>query len=220
KKKPKLNDFDEQTIVGDTIAPRPSSYAISKLQGFKYVELFYFTREGCLDAFKNAHTTADDALSLTGTDGYVTLRPVAAFKASRNVVRDEDLTWEQMTMGKNAMLQMAEKLGWNAKHITALATFYFNLEQHPSRGLDAKNRALLLYQARVRRDWHDRLERDEGFNIGTINETLLRSISEEIWSFDRSESMKRSVILFPPLRRCSDQLPFSAHDPTINPPCR
>ncbi|KDQ53134.1 hypothetical protein JAAARDRAFT_137548 [Jaapia argillacea MUCL 33604] len=139
KKKPKLNDFDDKRMVSDAIAPRPSPYAINKLQNFKYVELFYFTPQGCLDAVKNAHTAADDALGLTGTDGYVTLRPIAAYKASRNVVRDEDLTWDQMIMGKNAMLQKAKKLGWSVKHVTALMTFYFNLEQHPSHMLESGN---------------------------------------------------------------------------------
>ncbi|KAG1784875.1 uncharacterized protein HD556DRAFT_1314729 [Suillus plorans] len=39
KKKPKMNGFDEASSVGDSIAPRPSQYAIQKLNNFDYVEL-------------------------------------------------------------------------------------------------------------------------------------------------------------------------------------
>ncbi|KDQ58868.1 hypothetical protein JAAARDRAFT_192448 [Jaapia argillacea MUCL 33604] len=131
KKKPKLNDFDKGKIVGDVITPHPSPYALNKLQNFKLVKLFYFTHEGCLDATQHAHTTADDAFGLTKADGFVTLRPVAAFKALRNIVQDEDLTWDQMILAKDNMLNHMEQMGWSVKHVTALVTFFFNIECHP-----------------------------------------------------------------------------------------
>src|ERR1700676_805254 len=49
KKKLKMKDFDQGTMVDDFITPRPSSYALNKLESFEYVELWYFTPEGCLD---------------------------------------------------------------------------------------------------------------------------------------------------------------------------
>src|SRR5580765_6198895 len=40
KKKPKINDFDENRMTDTVIAPRPSPFAINKLKSFEYVELF------------------------------------------------------------------------------------------------------------------------------------------------------------------------------------
>src|SRR5271155_488045 len=50
KKKPKMKDFDNATTVGNYIAPRPAQYALRCIEEFEYVELWYFTLEGCSDA--------------------------------------------------------------------------------------------------------------------------------------------------------------------------
>jgi len=50
KKKPKMKEFDHTTMVDDFITPRPSTYALNKLEAFEYIELWYFTPEGCIDA--------------------------------------------------------------------------------------------------------------------------------------------------------------------------
>ena len=50
KKKLKMKDFDDATTVGNYIAPRPAQYALWRIEDFEYVELWYFTPEGCSDA--------------------------------------------------------------------------------------------------------------------------------------------------------------------------
>ena len=50
KKKLKMKDFDDATTVGNYIAPRPAQYALRRIEDFEYVELWYFTPEGCSDA--------------------------------------------------------------------------------------------------------------------------------------------------------------------------
>jgi len=50
KKKPKMNDFNKTAIVDSYIAPRPSQYALRRIEEFEYVELWYLTPEGCADA--------------------------------------------------------------------------------------------------------------------------------------------------------------------------
>jgi hypothetical protein len=42
KKKLKMKDFDDALSVGNYIAPRPSQYALRRLEDFEYVELWYF----------------------------------------------------------------------------------------------------------------------------------------------------------------------------------
>jgi hypothetical protein len=197
KKKPKLNGFDENKTVGNFITPCPAAFALNKLENFDFVELWYFTQEGCLDASDTHRTAAEEAFGLSKVDGFVALKPVASFKASRNVLRDIDLTWRQMTMGKTLLLLHMAKAGWSEAHTTALTHFFLNLEMSDYRSRPNGERILLAYQAWVRREWHDALKRDEGFNIGILNNTLLRTIADELWDTIRADGMKK-VSPFPP----------------------
>ncbi|KAJ7802956.1 hypothetical protein B0H14DRAFT_3487916 [Mycena olivaceomarginata] len=118
KKKPKLAAFDASQSVPDYLAPRPSNFAKHKLEQFEYCELWYFTIEGCSDTDSTRTAQADEAYSLTQTDSGPALQPLSSFRASKQVVRDEE------TM---------EETGWTSGHRTALATFFYALDSHPYR---------------------------------------------------------------------------------------
>ncbi|KAF8152847.1 hypothetical protein K438DRAFT_1921872 [Mycena galopus ATCC 62051] len=183
KKKPKLNDFDSSRGISDAIAPRPSAFALRKLERFEYIKLWYFTREGCDDAAASAanRTINEDAFALTKVDDVVGLRPASSFSASRKVVKDIELTWDQLSFAKNSMLSHMTKLAWPAKHVESLADFWYSLETHPTRSLLHGDRIVLTYQSEVRIEWHDCLRRDQGFNIASINDNLMRRASDKVW---------------------------------------
>lgn len=128
KKKPKINDFDVNSSVGSYITPCPSTYAINKLENFDYIELFYFTREGCLDALSNQRTEANDTYGLSKIGDFVSFWSISAVQASNNVVQDVDLTWAQMMYAKTSYLQHLGNAGWPKKHVDALAHFFIALE--------------------------------------------------------------------------------------------
>ncbi|KAF8814160.1 hypothetical protein BYT27DRAFT_7082828, partial [Phlegmacium glaucopus] len=192
KKKPKINDFDENWIGDEVIMPRPSPFAINKLKNFDYVELSSFTPEGCAAAIEDhdtARTTADEAFGITEINGIMALKPIASLKAAKNIIKDKDLTWRQMTMGKNLMLHHMSKLSWPEKHINTLTHFYFKLEDHPMCLRPNSDKILLIFQAVIRREWHDALERKEGFNITNINKATLRTIADKYHDKKRAEGM-------------------------------
>ncbi|KAG6375054.1 hypothetical protein JVT61DRAFT_3836 [Boletus reticuloceps] len=56
KKKPTIANFEEDEPPPNAIASRPSQYALQKITAFEYVELWYFTREGCFEATKQSHS--------------------------------------------------------------------------------------------------------------------------------------------------------------------
>lgn len=194
KKRPRLADFDSNRMVGSYIAPRPSTYALNKLENFEYVELYYFTKEGCIDALNNHHSEASDAYGLTRVGDTVGLRQVAAVKSSKNVIQDADLSWNQMTYAKASYIQHAAKAGWPEKHVDALVHFFIGIETSAFRVRSHGEKVLLQYQARVRRHWQDCLKREEGatFNIALIDNRLLESISNEVWDAAHAEN-KREV---------------------------
>ena len=191
KKKPKIGDFDEGRMVSDHVIPRPSQFAIGKLKSFNFVELWYFTDEGCHEAQDSSRAQSDDAYGLTKIDDLVALKPVASFKASRNVIQDADLTWRQMNIAKNNMLRYMDLCGWPPRHSQSFAHFYFNLELDPMRARPNGEKVLILYQAKVRRQWHDDLSRGEGFNISQINQRLLSAVAEEVWDTIRTDAIKK-----------------------------
>ena len=191
KKKPKIGDFDEGRMVSDHVIPQPSQFAIGKLKSFNFVELWYFTDEGCHEAQDSSRAQSDDAYGLTKIDDLVALKPVASFKASRNVIQDADLTWRQMNIAKNNMLRYMDLCGWPPRHSQSFAHFYFNLELDPMRARPNGEKVLILYQAKVRRQWHDDLSRGEGFNISQINQRLLSAVAEEVWDTIRTDAIKK-----------------------------
>jgi len=195
KKKPKINDFDENRMADSVIAPRPSPFALNKLKSFEYMELSYFTPEGCATAAEENRTTAEEAFGLTQLDGFIALKPVAFFRASKNVIKDKDLSWRQMTMGKNSMLHHMSKLGWPEKHINALAHFFFALEDHPMQMRPDGNRILIIFQATVRHEWHDTLDCNEGFNIARINPDTLRTVTDEFYDDKRANGLSEVSLL-------------------------
>lgn len=192
KKKPKLADFDSERMVGSFIAPRPSTYALSKLDAQEYLKLYYFTLEGCRDALNNQHSEASDAFGLTKIGDTVGLRQVAAVRLSKNVIHDADLKWKQMTYAKTSFLQHASLAGWPKKHVDALAHFFVGIESSPFRTRKHGEQILLLYQARVRRHWQDCLKRDDGsaFNIALIDDRLLQTISNKVWDAVNAENLQ------------------------------
>jgi len=191
KRKPKINDFDEGKMVADHVMPRPSQFAIGKLKSFNFIELWYFTDKGCAEAQDTSKAQSDDAYGLTKIDDLVALKPVASFKASRNVVPDADLTWRQMNVGKNTLLWYMDQCDWPHKHVQSFAHFYFNIEIEPMCSQPNGERVLIAYQAKVRRQWHDDLARGQGFNIAPINQKLLSTIAEEVWDSVRLEAIKK-----------------------------
>jgi hypothetical protein len=136
--------------------------------------MWKFTSEGCVEAAEDQKATADEAFSITTVEGFMALKPVMSFNPSKNVIKDKDLTWRQMTMGKNSMLYFMNKLRWPQKHIDLLAHFYFKLEDHPMRMRPNGDLIIVALQAAIRREWHDALDRNEGFNISNINPETLR----------------------------------------------
>ena len=61
KKKPTFRDFKEDTPPPNIIASHLSQYTLQNIVVGKYVELWYFTKDGCFKVMKQAHSQADDA---------------------------------------------------------------------------------------------------------------------------------------------------------------
>ncbi|KAJ6482381.1 hypothetical protein DFH09DRAFT_1462357, partial [Mycena vulgaris] len=189
KKKPKLGAFDSTLAIPDYLGPRASAFAKKKLEDKEYVELWYWTKEGCLDAEAlRGGVEADESFGITQVGSTLSLKPLTAYKASKKVIRDEDLTWAQLSIAKTGYLAALEAAGWPNPHRASLASFFYTIENHPSRMNhdDYADSILVIYAARARRFWHDQLSQGKGFNIAIVNDKLMDQISTEFHNKLRS----------------------------------
>ena len=196
KKKPKLKEFVANKPVGDTTQLHPSRYAIHKLDERDYVELYYFTLEGCTEAVKLDRTITQDAFTFAKADKTLLLKPMATHKLSSKVIPDEDLTWRQMSIARTCLLHHMAQTSWPELHVIAIVEFYLNLESHPMWLQVDGDTVLLHYQAQVRREWHEALHassNEHAFDISIINIKHVEAIGADIWNTRRTEGVLRSV---------------------------
>jgi hypothetical protein len=178
--KPKATfvDFDLDSTVANQIPHQPSEYAVNRIEQIEYVELWYFTNEGCKEASTPTSTAVDNTFSILNTKSGLALQPIKASKASRNAIPDERLSWEQIMMARHTMIATANRVGWIKKLTLAIAQLYINLEGLKAAGYNP--RALILYHTVVRRQWHEALNgRGNSFNIGIINEELYNRLENQ-----------------------------------------
>ncbi|KAJ7817309.1 hypothetical protein B0H14DRAFT_3474781 [Mycena olivaceomarginata] len=190
RKKPKVNNFDSNGGIANSISLQPSLFTLRKLERFEYVEAWYFTREGCADTDAAAgvnRAVNEEAFTFTKLNDVVSLQPAAALAGSKSVVKDVNLTWDQLAFAKNNILHYAAQFKWPEQHVASLANFWYNLEVHPTRAMAYGDRIVLSYQAKARIEWHNALKHDKGFNIVNINDTFMQRASDEVWDAVQQE---------------------------------
>ncbi|OBZ73017.1 hypothetical protein A0H81_06635 [Grifola frondosa] len=131
--------------------------------------------EGRDEATDGHQASAEEAFGLAKTEHGLALRPLAAFRPSRKVIPDSQLTWRQMTMAKTSLLSEMEKAQWPERHVEALVLFFYGIENSDLRMKPYGEAALIKYQARVRKEWHDSMKHGPGFNISIMNKSILRN---------------------------------------------
>ncbi|OBZ66752.1 hypothetical protein A0H81_13228 [Grifola frondosa] len=191
KKRPKAPDFDATLPPPDRIISRPSLFARNKLESYEYADLYYFTQEGRDEATDGHQVSAEEAFGLAKTEHGLALRPLAAFRPSRKVIPDSQLTWRQMTMAKTSLLSEMEKAQWPEHHVEALVLFFYGIENSDLRMKPYGEAALIKYQARVRKEWHDSMKHGPGFNISIMNKSILRECVDEVLDAAKLDSINK-----------------------------
>ena len=158
---------------------RPSEKALKRLEKKEFVELWYFTAEGCRVTAAADLASPDDTYGLVNTDKGLVFQTLGASSMSVKVTRDEDLTLEQMTEAKTRLVGCMKTCGWNEYEVTQTAMFYMSLDVHPMRSQPYGRQAILRYQDRVRRDWTSCLK-TVAYSIAEVNNDLMKEFRDEI----------------------------------------
>ncbi|CAA7269079.1 unnamed protein product [Cyclocybe aegerita] len=197
-KRPKIKSFTPNKTVAKLSSRRPSRYAIHKIEQLEYVELYYFTKEACLEAERTEYSVARGTFTLMADGENVLAKPAAAYKPSTKVVQDENLEWRQIIKEKDYMLEAMVDAGWPEEHVMALGVFFLELDKHPISDLEGGETAVLLYQARIRCRWMEDLKStndEEVFDISVVNDKRLDEMYSEVLNLRQAQGIKRSVTI-------------------------
>ena len=110
---------------------RPARHILKRLEKKEFMELWHFTTEGCREAAAIDLATPNDTFSLVDTGNGLVLQTIGATTTSTKVIRDEHLSWVQLTEAKMRMIGCLKLCGWNEGEISQLVLFYLSLDVHP-----------------------------------------------------------------------------------------
>ncbi|KAL0563464.1 hypothetical protein V5O48_018603, partial [Marasmius crinis-equi] len=135
KKQPKLRDFDDSYAPPSSHTLRASNYALAKTRNREPAELYHWTGEAMEKAtLSNPTLSSFNTFTLANRDdSNLTILPTLSQQNSKHVVPSNKLTWEQFTEATPGYLKDIKAANWPDKHVTALASFFHAIQQHPSR---------------------------------------------------------------------------------------
>ncbi|KAF8990659.1 hypothetical protein BDQ17DRAFT_1255587 [Cyathus striatus] len=79
---------------------------------------------------------------------------------------------------------------WSKEIIKSLMSFYMQLDGHSIWQEKYSDEALVIYQARARREWYDMGIHGEGINLVIINDGLLINIQQKIVTRKAADSVQ------------------------------
>ncbi|KAG9310696.1 hypothetical protein JVU11DRAFT_9290 [Chiua virens] len=161
----------------------PPQHAINKLKKGEHVPPYYFTNRGIQEAEEEAPNLDDDVLTLTRMDeGGPIWQSSAAVKAKACKVPDENLTWEEFSEATYCMLHWMTLQDRPRQRTDMTGKFWLALQGHTFRHGQCEygKKALLVYQARIRRQWHQTIATPEVFSLMPLNEYRPITIQKEL----------------------------------------
>ncbi|KAI6138166.1 hypothetical protein BKA82DRAFT_4021657 [Pisolithus tinctorius] len=97
-----------------------------KIEAFKFVHMWYFMREGLLEAVQMVrHLEENDTLAITqASEGNVTLCMANSLTASKNAKPDHVLTFTKYMYAKNHFLTCIQNMGWGNQLVDTFNWFF------------------------------------------------------------------------------------------------
>ena len=170
-------------------------YAVEQLRGKRLTALWYFTDEG-LEWAQRPNSGKDDNLIVAQDERGLTLR--TRLRPSPKEVPDVQLSWLQVEVGATRMVSVMHQVGYPDQVVAAVASMYTTLIANPIRKKVSGDEAIVVYQYRVRKMWHEAVAGGRvPFNIARINQDLLEAIREELEEFRLQKEGEVYVFSFP-----------------------
>ncbi|KAI6146811.1 hypothetical protein BKA82DRAFT_159967, partial [Pisolithus tinctorius] len=106
--------FNPDATISSNLLTWLAEYAIKKIEAFKFVHMWYFTREGLQEAVQMVRCLKENVtLAITQVgEGNVTLCTANSLTVSKNARLDHNLTFANYMYAKNHFLMCIENTGW------------------------------------------------------------------------------------------------------------
>ena len=176
----KMNTVVPGQFVPADLDIQPTTYALSCVENFEYVELWYFSDEGCANTSRAAQSIVSNALMLARDGDALTLQPSTTSHPSTHAHKDHDLTFTQFLTTYKCFIQHIINTDLPTVNVASLNSLFTTLEMHLYRHVRYREATLLLYQSWVRVHWHDRIKVNKGFKIHVIDNTKLNICMVEV----------------------------------------
>ncbi|KAG5634234.1 hypothetical protein H0H81_002770 [Sphagnurus paluster] len=160
----------------------PSVYARTKLSKNEWVELWYFTKEGCLDADLPTTSLASDTFGLTTNESNsLQIRAVSTARHSPRAVDDTKLTWDQIMVAAKTYTRTLQELGFEEKYYKDIWTFYSDVDfrRADMRATDA-DRTCIHYVTIIRREFYQKADSAYAFDITKFSKERFDEIAYEL----------------------------------------
>ena len=159
----------------------PLQHALTKLRKGDYIPLYLFTNKGIREAEEDG-SGDEDLLTLVQTDKGPTFQTSVSVKAKKHKIKDEALSWEEFREVNYRMQNAMRQQDWPAERLDMVRLFWPTIESHDWRHdpSEYRKRALLLYQGRVRRDWHKTLGMPDAFCLTPLHVGQLNDYHQEL----------------------------------------
>jgi hypothetical protein len=177
---PQLPPIDMKAKSIITSLLRPSTFALEKFRKYEYVPLWYFTEQGCQSADKEREFSEDIWDFTRTSDDRIALRAATANRPSSYALSDEQLTWEQFMEANRLFCRWLIPGGWPENYAKLLINFFWQIESDERKTVPRGKDTLLLYQARIRKAWHDELKMKRFFNLVEIDEQKMNVYRQEV----------------------------------------
>ncbi|KAI0075048.1 hypothetical protein K474DRAFT_1709374, partial [Panus rudis PR-1116 ss-1] len=179
----KLPPINKGVSVPDYIGNPVAAFATKKIDAVKWVELYYFTARARAAAASSLKASADEAIVLNnkGEGKPVTVKSSAAAEPLKWVVKDRDLSWEELNEAAITFLEEIIRHKWPVDYVQAHHDFFQKIRIHEYRERPLGKSALALYQDKARRDFHRRVDAgDSPPDLAIINRALLDQCMDEV----------------------------------------
>ncbi|KAL4064092.1 hypothetical protein V8B97DRAFT_2011143 [Scleroderma yunnanense] len=131
---------------------KTSNYALKCLENFKFIHMWYFTRDSLCKAAKTVWCLdKNETLAITqAAKGNVAVRTANSLITSKNVKLDHHLTFAKYMFTKNHFLMAIENAKWGNDIVDSYNWFFHNLDNHPLQDTgDRGEHTILQYASEV-----------------------------------------------------------------------
>jgi hypothetical protein len=181
-----------QVLTRTNMATTPQA-TLEKLRRRIYIPLYKFTIEGRAKSRNALYSTERSITFDEADDGRLVIAPRHLTRSSKATVLDEDLTWEQFIDAKSSYISALTESNWPEDFVGAYITYFLGIETHPARDTKLGKRALLLYQARMQKLWHEHLTNETVPDISAFNNNFFQICQSNVNTKHQTETLEATV---------------------------